>query len=188
MGKNTVTEDDLLAGVGGGFGNIGNVGSGRPVRDNPFRDTRPTLESEAPQPKSVREAKQEKPAAAEPPAVVPPPQQPRAQEAAPPAEAHASPRPQTRAPKVVRAFKKERKTDIYSEKMSTFLTPSMRDDLEMTARLLQRNRLVKGESITVHTLIRSGVRVVTELLEFTDADVISSEEELDALVRKKLGS
>jgi hypothetical protein len=46
---------------------------------------------------------------------------------------------------------------------------------------------VKGDSISVHTLIRCGVRVMTELVEFSDTDTVSSEEEVAALVRKKLG-
>jgi hypothetical protein len=106
--------------------------------------------------------------------------------AAPASEPAPTPPVQARAARL-RPVKKNRKTDTYSEKMSTFLSPEMRDELEMTAKHLHRNRLEKGESITVHTLIRSGVRVLTELLEFTDDDVVSSEEELNALVRKKLG-
>ncbi len=201
MGKNTVTEEDLLAGVGGGFGSIGQVGSGRPVRDNPFRDTR-TERRQSPQPAP--------PAPAAAPAKEAPPRQtqaaaaetkPRQDVPTPPQPVHAHPAPQplpeqqdTPARKATPprlrtppAPVRQRKTDTYTEKMSTFLSPEMRDELDMAARLLQRNRLVKGERITVHTLIRSGVRVITELLEFTDADVVSSEEELDALVRRKLG-
>lgn len=183
MAKHSVTEEDLLAGVGGGFGTITQMGSGRPLRDSPFRDTRTDERPATPAPQ--RQAKAEEPA----PQVQPPPTkplavvtvaQPEVREAAP------APTPARTTPKV-RAGKRPRKTDVYSEKMSTFLTAEMRDTLEMTARLLQRNRLVKGESITVHTLIRSGVRVMTELLEFTDTDVISSEEELYALVKRKLG-
>lgn len=195
MGKNTVTEDDLLAGVGGGFGNMGKFGTGRPVRDNPFRDTRSEPAQEAPQAspaKPLRESKREERPAQEPvtakarPTL---PQAPASQAAPPPeVEERVAPPALARAPKQLRALKKQRKSDTYSEKMSTFLSPDMRDSLEMTARLLHRNRLVKGESITAHTLIRSGVRVITELLEFSDADVVSSEEELDALIRKKLGA
>ena len=200
MGKNTVTEDDLIFGLGGGFGNIGQMGSGRPVRDNPFRNTlaEPTPQAPAPQAASQQSAE---PRAAQPEPVareVPPKRPVRAAQAAPqpvaapvnaaPVEPAAPTTPvQARAAKL-RPLKKLRKTDTYSEKMSTFLSPEMRDELELTARLLHRNRLVKGESITVHTLIRSGVRVITELLEFTDSDTVSSEEELDALIRKKLGA
>jgi hypothetical protein len=188
MGKNnTITEDDLLAGVGGGFGSIGQMGAGRPIRDNPFRETRTESPAQA---RTDRRPEAQAAPAVEQPAkpvarsvVVP------AQQAPQPAE------PESVAPQVtvparptrLRPLKKLRKTDTYSEKISTFLSPQMRDELEMTARQLQRNRLVKGDSITVHTLIRCGVRVLTELLEFSETDTVSSEEELAALVRKKLG-
>lgn len=189
MAKKQVTEDDLLSGVGGGFGTISQMGAGRPIRDNPFRDTRsepapaaPKL-SPAPEVKAPEEPQQTPapvaqrtiPAAARPVA-------PAARETPPPAT------PSQRTTAKGRAPQRVRKTDTYSEKMSTFLTPEMRDELEMTARMLQRNRLVKGESITVHTLIRSGVRVMTEMLQFGDGDVVSSEEELFALVKRKLGA
>jgi hypothetical protein len=42
---------------------------------------------------------------------------------------------------------------------------------------------VEGESITVHTLIRSGVRVMTDDRQSTDRDVVSSEGELYVLVK-----
>ena len=178
MGKNTVSEDDLLAGVGGGFGNIAQMGSGRPVRDNPFRDTR----SEQPTPPAEARAQE---AEAPPPSEPPERRTPRPRPLASQAPAPAEPTVSARAARI-RPPKRQRKTDLYSEKISTFLSPEMRDELEAAARQLHRNRLVKGDSITVHTLIRSGVRVMTELLEFTDTDVVNSEEELYALIKRKL--
>jgi hypothetical protein len=173
-----VTEEDLLAGVGGGFGNITQMATGRPIRDNPFRDTR----DETPTLRPQLEVKTASDSGLETNA----PKAPSRGQAT--STIHVAPSPiQARAPKV-RPLKKQRKTDLYTEKISTFLTPEMRDELEATARLLHRNRLVKGDSITVHTLIRSGVRVMTELLEFTEADVINSEEELLALIKRKLGT
>ena len=189
MGKKLVTEDDLLSGVGGGFGTIAQMGAGRPVRDNPFRDTRSESAPAVPPkvatvPETTPPEQEQQSVAATPPktvtAVTRVPAAPM-REAPPPV---AQPRTSVKA----RVPQRVRKTDTYSEKMSTFLSPEMRDELEMTARMLQRNRLVKGESITVHTLIRSGVRVMTELLQFTDGDVINSEEELYALVKRKLGA
>ena len=188
MGKKLVTEDDLLSGVGGGFGTIGQMGAGRPVRDNPFRDTRSDPAPAAPKvtPVSENGAAEEQGQSAE---VVPPKALPSVSRvAAPPVREASPPVAQPRTSAKGRVPQRVRKTDTYSEKMSTFLSPEMRDELEMTARMLQRNRLVKGESITVHTLIRSGVRVMTELLQFTDGDVVSSEEELYALVKRKLGA
>ena len=187
MAKKLVTENDLLSGVGGGFGNIAHMGSGRPVRDNPFRDTR--TDSPPPAPAPSGEATQE-PETSRPLGNTAPQPQPVlsvSRLTAPAArEASESTPPARPAPKA-RVTQRPRKRDTYSEKVSTFLGPEMRDDLEMVARRLNRNRLVKGESITVHTLIRSGVRVMTELLQFTDTDVVSSEEELTALVKRKLG-
>lgn len=185
MAKKLVTEDDLLSGVGGGFGTISQMGAGRPVRDNPFRDTRSDQTPTAPSnlaPAAEPKAAEPEPSPVPTKTVATMTRAPGAQ----PREASPSATP-VRTGVKTRAPQRVRKTDTYSEKMSTFLSPEMRDELEMAARLLQRNRLVKGESITVHTLIRSGVRVMTELLQFTDADAVSSEEELDALVRRKLG-
>lgn len=186
MAKNTVTEKDLLAGVGGGFGTITQMGAGRPIRDNPFRDTRSEAPVEATverrvEPQETRVAERAAKPVARSTTTATPAQRP----AAPELPAPSAPTPER--PARARPVKKALKTETFSEKISTFLTPEMRDELEMTARLLQRNRLVKGDSITAHTLIRCGVRVMTGLLEFTDADVVSSEEELDALVRRKLG-
>lgn len=187
MAKKQVTEDDLLSGVGGGFGTISQMGAGRPIRDNPFRDTRSEPAPAAPKLSPAPEVK----AQPEEPQQVPAPVAQRAIPAAARTVAPATPPPAAPAQRSTakgRAPQRVRKTDTYSEKMSTFLTPEMRDELEMTARMLQRNRLVKGESITVHTLIRSGVRVMTEMLQFNDGDVVSSEEELYALVKRKLGA
>ena len=186
MGQKLVTEDDLLSGVGGGFGTISQMGAGRPVRDNPFRDTRsePTPSAQS----NLAPAVEPKAAETEPTPVATKTVAAVARtQPSPPRETSPAATP-VRTGAKTRAPQRVRKTDTYSEKMSTFLSPEMRDELEMTARMLQRNRLVKGESITVHTLIRSGVRVMTELLQFGDGDVVSSEEELFALVKRKLGS
>ncbi len=184
MAKNTVSEDDLLAGVGG-LGSFGNLGAGKPIRDNPFRGTK-----EAQTALHIQ-------ATLAPEKIVPP--VPVTPESALPVlpQSGSQPRPkvgivpnvQARAVEhqaVQKRVKKERKADVYVEKMSTFLSSEMRDKLSITARKLNSNRLVKGDPITSHTLLRCGVRVVTDLLQFSDADVISSEEELMALVERKL--
>ena len=184
MAKNTVSEDDLLAGVGG-LGSFGNLGAGKPIRDNPFRGTKdvqpapqaqaaPALEKIVP---SVNAALQNVPSVV--PQVV---SQPRPKvEIVPKVQARVL-EPQAELKRV----KKDRKADLYVEKMSTFLSTEMRDKLSITARKLNSNRLVKGDPITSHTLLRCGVRVVTDMLQFSDADSISTEEELMALVERKL--
>src|SRR5687768_12274579 len=121
MGKKLVTEDDLLSGVGGGFGTIGQMGAGRPVRDNPFRDTRSDPAPAAPKVTPVSESaaaeEQEQSAAGVPPKAVPPV----ARVAAPPVREAPPPIAQSRAK--ARVPQRVRKTDTYSEKMSTFLSP-----------------------------------------------------------------
>lgn len=179
MAKNTVSEDDLLAGVGG-LGSFGNLGVGKPIRDNPFRgtkDVQPAQQAQAaPAPEKISAPQSASPVA--PPVAVQPRRKveivPNVQ--AKPVDAQAEPK----------RLKKDRKADLYSEKMSTFLSTEMRDKLSITARKLNSNRLVKGEPITSHTLLRCGVRVVTDLLQFSDADSISTEEELMALIRRRL--
>ena len=188
MAKNTVTEQDLLSGVGG-LGSFGSLGSGKPQRDNPFRHTQQAAAMAPPQPFVDRVVVTSTPVD-QPDLVVP---------VAPSAAAAQQLRPkvgvvsngsvpsesETTAVAVTRP-KKEKKADRYGEKMSTFLSREMRDDLTMTARMLNSNRLVKGDPITAHSLLRCGVRVITELIEFSESDMISSEDELYALVKKKL--
>lgn len=185
MAKTTITEDDLLAGVGG-LGSFGNLGAGKPIRDNPFRGTKQAEPVTQVQP-IVTQEKAKAPVA--PPVQVADPVAPLvvAQPARPKVEI--VPKVQAKAAEPVaepKRTKKERKSDLYVEKVSTFLSTEMRDSLTTTARKLNSNRLVKGDPITMHTLLRCGVRVVTELLEFSTSDVISSEEELQALIAKKL--
>lgn len=184
MAKNTITEEDLLAGVGG-FGTFSKLGTGKPIRDNPFRDTKLVEPLPQTQPQIVSEKKIVPEVTSEPIATVVAPQV--VQQARPKVEIVQKAQPKISEPQVEsKKSKKERKSDLYGEKISTFLSTEMRDDLSMTARMLNSNRLVKGDPITTHTLMRCGVRVVTELLEFSKADVISSEEELYALIKKKL--
>lgn len=184
MAKNTVSEDDLLAGVGG-LGSFGNLGAGKPIRDNPFRgtkDVQPAPQVQvAPVPEKIVAPVNVAPQSA--PSVVPQVvSQPRPKvEIVPKVQARAV-EPQAEPKRV----KKDRKADLYVEKMSTFLSTEMRDKLSITARKLNSNRLVKGDPITSHTLLRCGVRVVTDMLQFSDADSISTEEELMALVERKL--
>lgn len=179
MAKNTVSEDDLLAGVGG-LGSFGNLGVGKPIRDNPFRGTKelqPALQAQvAPAPEKIAAPQSASPVA--PPVVA----QPRRKvEIVPNVQAKA-----VDSQAEPKRIKKDRKADLYSEKMSTFLSTEMRDKLSSTARKLNSNRLVKGEPITSHTLLRCGVRVVTDFLQFSDADSVSTEEELMALIRRRL--
>src|SRR5687767_68460 len=144
MAKKLVTENDLLSGVGGGFGNIAQMGTGRPIRDNPFRDTR----SETAPPLSAPSATTGHNADA--PQVVgntapqaQPVIAPRVA-AQPIREAPAATPTTPRATSRTRVPRKATKTETYSEKMSTFLLPEMRDELEIVARRLNRNRLLKG--------------------------------------------
>jgi hypothetical protein len=83
--------------------------------------------------------------------------------------------------------KRNLKKDKFPEKVTTFITTKMRDDLLIESRKLNARRLVKGDPLTSNTLIRCGIRVITEMIEFLESDLVSSEEELYALVKRKLG-
>jgi hypothetical protein len=84
--------------------------------------------------------------------------------------------------------KKDLKKNKFPEKLTTFVTTKMRDDLIKESRKLNSRRLVKGDPLTGNTLIRCGIKVVTELIDFAETDVVSSEDELFALIKLKLKS
>lgn len=179
-----VTEDDLLKGAGG-FDAFNRLGNGKPVRDNPFRDTRPQIEAPTQTPVSTTEGTA---AIAQPQAkVTPSPVQPAPKKAmvdvVPRSRAVANISP---AAEVREGEKRDLKKDKFPEKLTTFVTTQMRDNLLSESRKLNSRRLVKGDPLTSNTLIRCGIRVITELVEFGESDVVSSEEELYALIRRKL--
>jgi hypothetical protein len=190
MAKTGVTEDDLLKGAGG-FDAFNRLGTGKPVRDNPFRDTRvhvaeQTVQAVQPATDGAAALVQEQPKVV-PQALQAAPQKPKVEVlslAKPVAEISSAPLAREVVTKEVE--KKDLKKDKFPEKVTTFVTTKMRDDLLRESRKLNSRRLVKGDPLTSNTLIRCGIKVVTELIDFAETDVVSSEEELFALIKKKL--
>ncbi len=201
MAKNSVTENDLISGAGG-FDAFNRLSTGKPIRDNPFRDTRavePRPSDSNPEPVLARSvvvesvttesiARPVQPAAPTTQQAVVAPRKIEVGRQPPPVTV--SPvRPEVGASEVVRpAAAKAKKSELYPEKVNAFLSGDMVEDLLMESRKLNSRRLVKGDAISSNTLIRCGVRVVTKLIQFSDTDVVSSEEELYALIKKKLKS
>jgi hypothetical protein len=201
MAKGQVTSDDLASGIKsfGGLSSLG--GTSRPVRDNPFRDTRsepvppativPTTIVTAPEPapeaprlevingtdhaQPTPEAKQ--PAAPEP-ARVRKSVAPRESERRAPVAPVDVPEPA--------AGGREKKTEIYTERVTVLLDPDLRDGAEALAKKLQRSRSQKGERITANTVIRVALRAMLETFDPPSFGLLNTEEEIyDYLLRQR---
>jgi|SRR5579883_2536602 len=194
MAKGQVTSDDLSTGIKG-FGGLSSLGGpARPARDNPFRDTRADA---APVP------------AVEPPGLPPvEPEPPRleviarrdeAQEEVrgePPPVERRAPAPPKRPSAAVRPAAKpvliepdppatERKTDLYTERVTVPLNAELRDRSEALARDIQRHRTQKGERITSNTVYRVAIRALLDILPPGSDLGINTENDLyDAVVKR----
>jgi hypothetical protein len=204
MPKGQVTDDELATGLKG-FGSLSTLsGSARPVRDNPFRDTRtesaqPVVPVPPPEaspmetgPQRIEVLKIQESLPAEGRAGMPasaPAFSPKPREGKPPS---------ARTPKLVTAMAsapkaaavaeiRETKTDLYAERVTVPLSAELRDGAESVAKVLQRRRTEKGERITSNTVIRVALRVLLECFGDNPDEVANNEEELFELVRKNLG-
>jgi hypothetical protein len=188
MAKGQVTPDDLASGMKA-FGGLSSLGGGpRPVRDNPFRDTRsepPQSVVVVPAPETTTEAPRlevvnghdtaevgegtNKPTASKPPRERKP-VAPRAGEqiAAPVPAAVPEQSPAGR----------EKKTELYPEQVSLMLNAEIRDRAEALAKELQRRRTQKTERITTNAVIRVAIRAMLEVFDLPEGAVLNTENEL----------
>lgn len=199
MAKGQVTDADLATGIKG-FGGLSSLGGSgaRPVRDNPFRDTRaepqrpvvvaPVVEVVPETPKlevltmrSEPEGEGREPA----PAVVPAPLKVRQPKPA------VAPRPQRKiepAPsfedETAVSTSRENKTEVYTERVTVLLNEELRDGAEALAKELHRRRTKKGERITANTVMRIALGVLLERMEGETLEGANSEAELLDAVRR----
>jgi hypothetical protein len=82
---------------------------------------------------------------------------------------------------------REKKTDIYNERVTVLLNAELRDAAESIARDLHRKRKQKGERITANTVMRVAIRTLFEIFDTPQAEGVSTEEELLDAVRAQIG-
>lgn len=201
MAKGSVSDEELATGLKsfGGFGALGQA-SGRPRREDPFRDTRAEhalVEAQQAEESRVEdtpvsgtrvevsEAFSRIEVVKTPPAE--PPAPPAVRESAVPlklrekkpaiprltqAERSAEPAPQPGASAA------ETKAALYTERVTVPLGPELRDAAEALAKDLQRRRTEKGERITANSVMRVALRVLLDAFDARSAGAINTEEEL----------
>jgi hypothetical protein len=176
MAKGQVTDKELATGLKtfGGFGALGETNS-RPRREDPFRDTRAEVQAATPRIEVVKS----------PPAETPPLAAPAAEEKIPQVR---DPRPEV--PRRARPVKREeqsqppvsngheKKSELYTERVTVPLDAELRDGAEALAKSLQRRRTDKGERITANTVMRVALRVVLDSFDSRSVGVVNTEEEL----------
>ena len=187
-----VTEDDLKAGLQsvGSLGALGGQAPGGTRRDSPFgtefvKRTAPAVQSVI-TPTDGPSVIEPRPA---PAVVAPPVQQEKATESklvsvprsVKPVEESRSKRVQSEA-----AADETSNSAAFTERVTLQMTPEMRDDLLDLARKLHRQRREKGERITANSLMRVGIKFLLEEFRLTESDRPSNEEELMALIQRKL--
>lgn len=211
MAKGQVTSDDLATGIKG-FGGMSSLGGApRPVRDNPFRDTR----SEAPAPAPVPVVTPAATTVANTPTEPDAPRlevlslteqrveeergespSPRAVPIERKSATQASTKRVATSPRVVpRALAteepvipaRERKTELYTEPVTVPLNAEMRDRAEALAKDLQRRRTEKSERITANTVIRVALRAMLDTFHPGSGVVVNTEADLYDAVVKHLG-
>jgi hypothetical protein len=195
MAKGQVTPEDLATGIKsfGGLSSLG--GAPRPVRDNPFRDTR----TEPAQPQPVVAVAAPEPAPEVPrlevinghdtagvgegtsKLVASKPPRERKPVAPRPAQRPAAPVPIAEP----NAVGREKKTELYTEQVSVPLNAEIRDRAEALAKELQRRRTDKSERITTNTVIRVALRAMLDAFHLPEAAAINTESELyDAVLKQ----
>ena len=202
MAKGQVTDVELATGIKG-FGGLASLGGAeaRPVRDNPFRDTRaepprtvvvapvvevspesPKLEMLTTRSEPEEEGRETAPSAdpvplkARPPRPAVTPRLPKKIEPAPIPEDEMAEGPS-----------RENKTEVYTERVTVLLNEELRDGAEALAKDLHRRRTKKGERITANTVMRVALSVLLERMEGEKLEGANSEVELMAAVRRLFG-
>lgn len=193
MAKGQVTDDELASGLKN-FGGFGSLGGQKPRREDPFRDTRseapPAAPARAETPRieivktpevSTPETKTES---------VPPEPRPntlklrpkKTTNFAPPVKVERAAKPLKQAP--IDSLQTEKKSELYTERVTVPLDAELRDGAESLAKELQRKRTEKGERITANTVMRVALRAVLETFEVSSHETVNTEEELFNAVRK----
>jgi hypothetical protein len=179
MAKGQITEEQLSSGLKG-LGSFATLGTARPLRDSPFRDSR--SESKVVEIPRVQEvASISKPIETQPPKAV---------------ARESSVKPKTEikneeAPKRVRGATKPsqaeekqtlRKADLYTERVTLQMSAEMRDEIDSLARELQRAKTNKDERITSNTVMRVAIRYFLNEFKIPKGEGPNNEEELLALL------
>jgi hypothetical protein len=176
MAKGQVSDKELATGLKtfGGFGALGEA-SARPRREDPFRDTRAEA---APQPPRIEVVKT-------PPAEpLAPPPLPEASEPIKVREKRPAVSRLTRAERRPEPIPEpepsaaEKKSELYTERVTVPLDPELRDAAEALAKNLQRRRTDKGERITSNTVMRVALRILLDGFDAASAGVVNTEDEL----------
>jgi hypothetical protein len=188
MARGEVSDDDLARGLRG-FGGVTPFSStGKPIRDNPFRDTQA-------QPRPVEAARK-----VEPVAVEKEPQQAETVErrgekiasaiAAKPkreivpkaAVRRIEPREVERPSAAAAERPGENKTERYPERVTVPLDAELRDSAESFAREISRRRDDKAERITTNTIMRVALRLLLEEVAPSFSASPNNEEEIFSAV------
>jgi hypothetical protein len=209
MAKGQVTTDDLASGIRsfGGLAQLG--GSSRPVRENPFRDTRgdsvqpvATAPSPTPTPAPVPEAPRlevingieissvGEGSVSSPVAV---PSAPRPERERKPAATRPVQPAKVTPPRVVSSEStttaestgREKKTELYTERVTVLLNADLRDRAEALAKELHRRRTQKGERITANTIFRVAIRAMLDTFDPTTVADLNTELDLYEAVLKR---
>jgi hypothetical protein len=193
MAKGQVTTDDLSTGMRsfGGLSSLG--GAARPVRDNPYRDTRsepvqPAVPAPAPDPAPEAPRLEvvnghDNPEVGEGTKTLAAPKPPRERK---PVAPRTATRIERAAPLVAtEGGAREKKTELYPEQVSVLLNAEIRDRAEALAKDLQRRRTHKGERITTNTVIRVALRAMLEAFRLPESAALNTESELyEAVLRQ----
>jgi hypothetical protein len=193
MAKGQVTTDDLATGMRsfGGLSSLG--GAARPVRDNPFRDTRsepaqPAVPAAAPEPAPESPRLEvvnghDNPEVGEGTKTLSTPKAPRERK---PVAPRTATRVEPAAPlAATEGGVREKKTELYPEQVSVLLNAEIRDRTEALAKDLQRRRTHKGERITTNTVIRVALRALLDTFDPSTSATINTESELYETVRRQ---
>jgi hypothetical protein len=207
MAKGQVTTDDLASGIRsfGGLAQLG--GSSRPVRENPFRDTRgdsvqPVATAPSPTPAPVPEAPRlevisgiETSSVGEGsvPSPVAVPSAPRPERERKPAATRMAPPAKVTPPRIVstetttaaESTGREKKTELYTERVTVLLNADLRDRAEALAKELHRRRTQKGERITANTIFRVAIRAMLDTFDPSTSTELNTELDLYEAVLKR---
>jgi hypothetical protein len=178
MAKGQVTDKELATGLKtfGGFGALSEAGS-RPRREDPFRDTRAEVPPAAPRIEVVKPPRADTPPPTAPVAPVAVEKSPQVRDPKPEPRRARSVRKEEPSPPLV-TNGHEKKSELYTERVTVPLDAELRDGAEALAKSLQRRRTDKGERITANTVMRVALRVVLDSFDTQSVGVVNTEEEL----------
>ena len=80
---------------------------------------------------------------------------------------------------------REKKTEVYTERVTVLLNADLRDRAESLAKELQRGRTEKGERITSNTVIRVALRAMLDKFDAEASPGINNEYDLYEAVLKQ---